>query len=167
MATLLAHAEVREGSDTPATVVVIQRRSPSSGWQVDTINSGRSPIGGIEPALDRVLSAAVAAGRLSASHDYGVARDADVILICVQTDRDGNAPAYGPLLEAMAALAEALQHKPKGHIPLIVFESTLAPTSMSTVVRDHFAQYGLIEGRDVLLGNSPNRVMPGRWSKES
>lgn len=162
MATLLAHAELREGSDTPATVVVIQRASPSSGWKVDAINSGRSPIGGIEPALDRVLGDAVAAGRLSASHDYGVATDADVILVCVQTDRDGNAPAYGPLFEAMTALAEALQRKPKGHVPLIVFESTLAPTSMSTVVREHFAGYGLIDGRDVLLGNSPNRVMPGR-----
>ena len=162
MATLLAHAGLREGCDTPARVVVIQRASRSSGWKVDAINGGHSPIGGIEPALDRVLSEAVASGRLSASHDYRVARDADVILICVQTDRDGNAPAYGPLLEALTALAEVLQHKPKGHIPLVVFESTLAPTSMSTVVRDHFARYGLIEGRDILLGNSPNRVMPGR-----
>ena len=29
-------------------------------------------------------------------------------------------------------------------------------------MRDHFARYGLVEGRDILLGNSPNRVMPGR-----
>jgi len=33
---------------------------------------------------------------------------------------------------------------------------------MDTVVRGKFASHGLIEGRDVLLGNSPNRVMPGR-----
>jgi UDP-N-acetyl-D-mannosaminuronic acid dehydrogenase len=30
------------------------------------------------------------------------------------------------------------------------------------VVREHFAKVGLEEGRDVLLANSPNRVMPGR-----
>jgi UDP-N-acetyl-D-mannosaminuronic acid dehydrogenase len=33
---------------------------------------------------------------------------------------------------------------------------------MTSVVREHFARYGLVEGRDLLLGNSPNRVMPGR-----
>ena len=162
MATLLAHAGVQIGSDQPARVMVIQRPSQTSGWKVDAINGGRSPIGGIEPALDDILSEAVASGRLSASHDYGEARDANVILICVQTDRDGNAPAYGPLFEALTALAGVLQTKSKGNVPVVIFESTLAPTSMTTVVREHFARFGLVEGRDVLLGNSPNRVMPGR-----
>jgi UDP-N-acetyl-D-mannosaminuronic acid dehydrogenase len=162
MATLLAHAGIREGSDEAARVVVVQRRSASSGWKVDAINSGRSPIGGIEPALDHMVAEAVAAGRLSASHDYHVATDADVILICVQTDRDGYAPAYGPLFEAITALAEVLRERPQGQIPLVILESTLAPSSMSTLIRDHFGSYGLEDGRDLLLGNSPNRVMPGR-----
>jgi len=35
MAALLAHARIREGSDEPAKVVVIQRNSPTSGWKVD------------------------------------------------------------------------------------------------------------------------------------
>ncbi len=52
---------------------------------------------------------------------------------------------------------------PAGNVPLVVFESTLAPSSMATVIRDHSSpSHGLVEGRDVLLGNSPNRVMPGR-----
>jgi UDP-N-acetyl-D-mannosaminuronic acid dehydrogenase len=59
-------------------------------------------------------------------------------------------------------LAESLQKKPKHKIPLVVFESTLAPSSMATVIKEHFEKYGLIEGKDILLGNSPNRVMPGR-----
>jgi UDP-N-acetyl-D-mannosaminuronic acid dehydrogenase len=162
MAGLLAHQRIREGTSEPARVVVLQRSSPSSGWKVDAINTGRSPIGGIEPALDSIIAEAVSAGILSASHDPGVARDADVILVCVQTDKDGDGPAYGPLFEALTGVAEALQHRPPGQVPLIVFESTLAPTSMATVVREHFARYGLQDGRDVLLGNSPNRVMPGR-----
>jgi len=162
MAALLAHQRIREGTSKPARVVVLQRPSPSSGWKVDAINAGRSPIGGIEPALDAMIAEAVADTILSASHDPAVARDADVILVCVQTDKNGAGPAYGPLLEALTGVAEALQHKPEGRMPLIVFESTLAPTSMATVVRDHFARYGLEDGRDVLLGNSPNRVMPGR-----
>jgi UDP-N-acetyl-D-mannosaminuronic acid dehydrogenase len=162
MAALLADAEVCIGSAEPATVLVLQRKSERSGWKVDAINSGRSSIGGVEPELEPMVARAVAAGRLSASHDYGLARDADVVLICVQTDREGHGPAYGPLFDAVEEVAKALRERPPDNIPLVIFESTLAPSSMATVVRERFAELGLEEGRDVLLGNSPNRVMPGR-----
>lgn len=162
MAALLAHARVREGSEVPAKVVVIQRASPTSGWKVDAINAGRSPIGGVEPDLDRVVSESVSAGLLSATHDYAAARDADVVLFCTQTDKRGMAPDYGPLFDALDGVAQALRDRPAGNVPVVVFESTLAPSSMATLVRERFARHGLEEGRDVLLGNSPNRVMPGR-----
>ncbi len=162
MAAMLAHARIREGADAPATVAVIQRDSPTSGWKVAAINAGRSPIGGVEPDLDRVVAESVSAGLLSASHDYAAARDADVVLVCTQTDKRGLAPDYGPLFEALRGLAPALRDRPAGNVPLVVFESTLAPSSMTTLVRELFASEGLVEGRDVLLGNSPNRVMPGR-----
>jgi UDP-N-acetyl-D-mannosaminuronic acid dehydrogenase len=162
MAALLAHARITEGTDTPAVVTVIQRNSPTSGWKVGAINSGRSPIGGVEPDLDRIVAEAVEAGLLKASHDYEAARDADVILICTQTDKRGQAPDYGPLFEALEGIATALQQRPEGNVPLVIFESTLAPSTMATLIREHFAARGLVEGRDILLGNSPNRVMPGR-----
>lgn len=162
MAALLAHARIREGTDEPARVVVLQRASRNSGWKVDAINAGRSPIGGVEPALDAIVADAVAAGLLSATSDPSTVRDADVVLVCVQTDKRGFAPDYDPLFEALTGAAQALRARPTGNVPLIVFESTLAPSSMTTVVREHFERYGLVEGRDILLGNSPNRVMPGR-----
>lgn len=162
MAAMLAHARIREGTDTPANVVVVQRNSPTSGWKVAAINEGRSPIGGEEPELDDIVGEAVAAGLLSADHDYSVLTDADVILVAVQTDKDGWEPDYGPLFSAIDGLAEALRERPPGNIPLVIIESTLAPSSMYTLVKDRFAGHGLEEGRDVLLGNSPNRVMPGR-----
>ena len=162
MAALLAHARLREGSDEPAKVLVLQRNSRNSGWKVDAINSGRSVIGGVEPGLDDIVADAVRAGVLSASHDYSKGADADMVLVCVQTDKDGFGPDYGPLFEALEDLAVALKKRPAGNIPVICFESTLAPSSMTTLVRDFFAKHGLIEGKDILLGNSPNRVMPGR-----
>jgi len=162
MAAMLAHARVRIGADEPARVVVIQRDSPTSGWKVAAINAGRSPIGGVEPDLDRVVAESVAAGLLSASHEYAAARDADVVLLCTQTDKKGTGPDYGPLFEALDGVAAALRERPAGNVPLVVFESTLAPSTMATLVRELFARHGLVEGRDVLLGNSPNRVMPGR-----
>ncbi|MGE0798206.1 MAG: nucleotide sugar dehydrogenase [Lautropia sp.] len=162
MAALLAAAGIREGSDAPARVVVVQRASPTSAWKVDAINAGRSVIGGVEPALDAIVARAVGNGLLSATHDYHDIADADLILVSVQTDKRGFGPDYGPLFESLDGLAAALRERPAGNVPVIVFESTLAPSSMTTVVREHFARHGLVEGRDLLLGNSPNRVMPGR-----
>ncbi|MCB0651087.1 MAG: nucleotide sugar dehydrogenase [Saprospiraceae bacterium] len=162
MAALLAHARIKLDSDTPAKVVVVQRNSINSGWKVDAINNGQSVIGGIEPHLEEIVKEAVAAGLLSATHHYYDIADADMILICVQTDKKGFEPDYGPMFEALTALAEVLQKKPEEKVPVIVFESTLAPSSMGTVIQEHFEKFGLIEGQDILLGNSPNRVMPGR-----
>lgn len=161
MAALLARARIRLNSDKPAPVVIIQRNSPTSGWKVGAINSGQSPIGGIEPDLDQIVNETVSNGLLRASHDYSELRDADVILVCVQTDKKGLEPDYEPLFEALTCLAAELKKKPLEKLPLLVIESTLAPSTMITLIKEHFGKYGLVEGRDILLGNSPNRVMPG------
>lgn len=164
MAAMLANAQIKIGTDQPAKVIVVQRDSVNSGWKVKAINSGKSVIGGIEPELDEITHAAVNAGTLSASSDFSVLSDADVILVSIQTDKNesGFEPDYGPMFGGLEKLAEALQKKPASKIPLVIFESTLAPTTMDTLFREHFKKYGLEEGKDILLGNSPNRVMPGR-----
>jgi len=162
MAALIANARICEGSEQAARVLVLQRPSRTSGWKVAAINRGESVIGGVEPDLDAIVANAVAEGILSASHNYEDASDADVVLVSVQTDKRGQAPDYGPLFDALDNLALALNKRPSANIPLVVFESTLAPSSMLTLVREQFARHGLEEGRDILLGNSPNRVMPGR-----
>ncbi len=162
MASMLAHAKIKIGTEQPAKVVIVQRNSHNSGWKVDAINSGRSVIGGIEPNLDEITEEAVKNGLLSASSDFSVLSDADVILVSIQTDKKGFEPDYGPMFGGLEKLGEALKNKPAGKIPLVIFESTLAPTTMDTLFRAHFKKYGLEEGKDILLGNSPNRVMPGR-----
>lgn len=162
MASLLANAQIKIGTDKPAKVIIIQRKSVNSGWKIDSINKGKSVIGGIEPDLDRITKAAFDAGTLSASDDYSNLSDADVVLVSVQTDKKVLEPDYGPLFEALENLGNALKNKPTGKIPVVVFESTLAPTTMDTLIREHFRKFGLEEGKDILLGNSPNRVMPGR-----
>ena len=162
MASLLAYAKIKVGTDIPAKVIIIQRKSKNSGWKVNAINNGKSVIGGIEPELEDITRIAVESGLLSASSDYSSLSDTDVVLVSVQTDKKGFEPDYGPLFEALENLARVLKNKPKNKIPLIIFESTLAPTTMDTLIRDHFLKFGLEEGKDILLGNSPNRVMPGR-----
>lgn len=165
MASLLAAAQIKIGSNEPARVVVVQRESVNSGWKIDAINQGKSVIGGIEPDLDRITKSAFDAGTISATSDYNLLSDADVILVSVQTDKKGLEPDYGPLFGALENLGKALQKKPAGKIPLVIFESTLAPTTMDTLIRQHFEKFGLKDGENILLGNSPNRVMPGRLVK--
>ena len=162
MACLLANAQIKIGSENPAKVIIIQRKSINSGWKVDSINQGKLIIGGIEPNLNEITKNAVENGLLFASSNYSLLSDADVILIAVQTDKKGLEPDYGPLFGALEDLGNALKNKPFDKVPLIIFESTLAPTTMDTLIRAHFKKFGLEEGKDILLGNSPNRVMPGR-----
>lgn len=163
MAALLAQAALDGHYGDAAHVMVVQRDSPTSGWKVAAINRGESPIGGIEPDLEDIIARTARAGKLAAAHDYEALTEADVVLVCVQTDKAGLDPDYGPMYGALDGLTDALA-KRKGRVEptLIIIESTLAPSSMTTVIRERFAAKGLIEGRDVLLGNSPNRVMPGR-----
>jgi len=162
MAAMLASARIKEGTEEPAKVVVVQRNSLTSGWKVDAINSGISTIRGIEPELGQIVREAVDDGLLRATHEFSELRDADIVLVCVQTDKKGREPDYEPLFSCLEALALVLKSKPADNTPLLVIESTLAPSTMITLIRDHFAAHGLLDGRDILLGFSPNRVMPGR-----
>ena len=162
MAALLATSTGTDGSPPPR-VVVLQRPSASSGWKVKAINAGRSPLGGYEPDLDRLIAESVAKGTMYATHDPHTCADADVILVCVQTDRIGLAPDYDALLAALGSITSALK-SPRftNGKPLIVIESAIAPSTMLTVVRQFFADRGLIDGQHILLANSPNRAMCGR-----
>ena len=160
MAALLAKSFVDLNEN--GEVIVIQRDSKFSGWKVDAINSGNSTIGGIEPLLNEIVSEAVSQGVLKASHDYSELKDADVVLVCVQTDKKGFEPDYEPLFDALNNLALALKEKPLEKTPLIIIESTLAPSSMNSLIKPFFLRYTLEDGKDIFLCNSPNRVMPGR-----
>src|SRR5262245_47828017 len=133
MAALLASATGTDGSPPPR-VVVVQRPSASSGWKVEAINAGRSPVGGKEPDLDRLIAESVARGNLSATHDPDTCSDADVIIVGVPTDRVGLAPDYASLLSALGDVATAVRRRATRGRPLVIIESALAPSTMQTVI---------------------------------
>ncbi|HET9799634.1 MAG TPA: nucleotide sugar dehydrogenase [Gemmatimonadaceae bacterium] len=161
LAALFASAELWAPDGAPTRVTLVQRPSPSAGWKVGAINAGRSPVGGPEPALDDLVAQGAGGGRLRATSDLADVRDADVVIVCVQTGRRGMGPDYGHLLDALHGVAGALRQRTVGSMPLVVVESTLAPTTMQTVVRPLFAQHGLEEGRDLNLAHSPSRLVRG------
>ncbi|MEO8562656.1 MAG: nucleotide sugar dehydrogenase [bacterium] len=162
MAALLANAELWAPDGTPTRVTVVQRASASSGWKVGAINAGRSPIGALEPSLDELVAQAAGSGRLRATTEYRDIRNADVVIVCVQSERRRMGPDYAALFHALRGVAEALTQRNADSRALVVIESTLAPSTMLTEVRALFAEHGLEEGRDVLLAHSPGRTVSGQ-----
>ena len=77
-------------------VVGVQRKSQRSGWKIDYLNAGKSPIGGDEPGLAELIEKVVRNGTFRVTDDLSVYEEADVILMVVQTP--ARARARGPVI---------------------------------------------------------------------
>ncbi|KYC45168.1 MAG: UDP-N-acetyl-D-mannosamine dehydrogenase [Candidatus Methanofastidiosum methylothiophilum] len=128
--------------------------------KVDLINKGLCPIEGDEPNLPELIEKVVKGKNLIATTDYSACKNADAILICVETpfDSDKWEPRYDSLKSALKSIAENMS---KG--TLVIVESTIAPTTMDTLVKPLLENISKMKaGEDFLLGNCPERVMPGK-----
>jgi UDP-N-acetyl-D-mannosaminuronic acid dehydrogenase len=128
--------------------------------RVAKIDDGVSPIEGQEPGLKELLAEVVRAGRLRATTDYNVCREAQIVLIAVETPVDdaSKRPRYRALRAALTSLGAHLQPG-----TLVIVESTLAPGTMQRVVAPLLEETsGLQVSRDFYLAHCPERVMPGR-----
>ncbi|HEX7456429.1 MAG TPA: nucleotide sugar dehydrogenase [Candidatus Nanoarchaeia archaeon] len=131
--------------------------------KVDLVNNSISPIKGDEPGLDTLLKKVIKAKKLSATTDYSVCKEADVVLIAVETPVDPGTltPKYDALKSALKSLGPNLQ---KGS--LVIVESTIAPGTMKNLVVPILEEEsGLKLNRDFYLGHCPERVMPGKLLK--
>jgi UDP-N-acetyl-D-mannosaminuronic acid dehydrogenase len=141
------------------TVIGIQRRSKRSGWKIDYLNEGKNPIGGDEPGLSELIQKVVKKGTFRVTDDYNECRDADVILIDVQTPTDkNNVPRYESLKEVSHTIGKII---PKD--VLIVIESTVAPGTTEFIVKPILEKESNMKaGVDFSLAFSYERVMVGR-----
>jgi UDP-N-acetyl-D-mannosaminuronic acid dehydrogenase len=124
------------------------------------INEGISPISDQEPGLAKLLREAIDSGRLQATAEYQECRQADVILIAVETpvDADSKVPRYEALRAALEALGPHLQPG-----SLVIVESTISPGTMERVVKPLLEQTSSLKaGEDFYLAFCPERVMPGK-----
>lgn len=139
-------------------VTGLQRKSKRSGWKIDILNSGKSPFEGVEPGLDELIDRVVKKGTFRATDDIEVLRDADIILIDVQTPTDSqNMPQYISLREVSKNIGQYIK---KG--TFVVVESTVAPGTTQHVVQTIIErESGLKGGIDFDLAFSYERVMPG------
>jgi len=142
-----------------ADVVGVQRRSARSGWKIDAVNRGRSPINGDEPDMGLMIKEAVEKGKLSASESYDHVEDANVVLITVQTPVDDwKKPVLSHLEDACEQIGQRLR---KG--TLVSLESTVPPGTTEYFVRPILEEEsGLKAGLDFCLIYSYERVTPGR-----
>ncbi len=161
LAAMLAQAKVKIGSDNPAKVIIVRLNSSSPEYEAVEKNTLQALTEMAEPGLGKLITGALAEGSLIESYDFDILADADVIIVFANTDKKGLEPDYKFLVEVVKKLGSVLKSKPAGKIPLVIFEATLAPTTMSTLIWDLFDKNGLTEGRNILLGNSPGRVMRG------
>jgi UDP-N-acetyl-D-mannosaminuronic acid dehydrogenase len=148
-------------ADVPGhRVLGIQRRSRRSGWKIDWINSGKNPFEGDEPGMDELIARVVLEkGTLHVTDDFAVCKDADVILIDVQTPTNTERiPEYLSLRTVSAQAASYLQPG-----TLVIIESTVAPGTTEHVVQPILEEgSGLKAGEDFCLAFSYERVMPGK-----
>ena len=123
--------------------------------RVETLRSGRNPLGGDEPGLDDLVARVIAAGKLQATTDHAGLAAADVILICVETPVDAD---HRPRYESLrAAVRSAAPHLKPGAV--VIVESTTSPGTLRNVVKPLLQAGARSQWH---LGNCPERVMPGR-----
>jgi UDP-N-acetyl-D-galactosamine dehydrogenase len=122
--------------------------------RVARIRSGMDDTGEVSPAdLQRAL-----ARGLMPTADPDRLSEARIIMVCVPTPiTSDRRPDLGPLLAACAILGPRLH---AGSV--VVFESTVYPGVTEDICGPALAAAsGLVLGRDVMLGYSPERINPG------
>lgn len=147
-------------ADAGFDVTGIQRRSMRSGWKIDVINSGKSPIEGDEPGLEELIHRVVKEKKtFRVTDNFEIIKEMDVVLIDVQTPTDENhRPHYDSLKEVSHNVGKYLK---KG--TLVIIESTVAPGTCQNIVLPILEEESkMIAGKDFYLAFSYERVMPGK-----
>lgn len=122
--------------------------------RVASIGEGKSYLGDLS---SEDISEQVKQGRLRATVDYDVLKEADVIFICVPTPfTEAKAPDLSYILTASLGIARRLTPG-----QLVVLESTTHPGTTEEEVLPLLESSGLKVGEEFFLAFSPERVNPG------
>ncbi|WP_406670026.1 nucleotide sugar dehydrogenase [Methanolobus sp. ZRKC4] len=148
-------------SDRFDHVLGFQRNSPSSGYKIDMLNRGESPLKGEEPGLEELLQKVVEAGKFECTPDFSRIAELDAVTLAIQTpfaDSKALEPDFGALKEGIRNAGRYLQPS-----MLVVLESTITPGTTDDMARKILEEEsGLVAGEDFALAHAPERVMVGR-----
>jgi len=143
----------------PTMLAVAEGGFPVTGLDIDEsritrINAGESYIEDIHSSM---LGTLVEAGRISATTDFSVVSDLDVLLVCVPTPLTKNRqPDLQPMESAVNSIAVNMQGE-----QLIVLQSTTYPGTTEEFVLPRLAQNGRKLGEDFYLAFALERIDPG------
>jgi UDP-N-acetyl-D-glucosamine dehydrogenase len=132
---------------------------PTVGFEVDAkkvanLNEGSSHI--VDVSSENVQKA-IRAEKFTATTDFALLKDCDVIIICVPTPlRKTKDPDMSYIL---AAGEEIKKYARRGQ--LVILESTTYPGTTDEVLQPMLEEAGLKLNEDFLLAFSPERVDPG------
>ncbi len=150
-------------ADSPAFDFVygFQRDSQSSGYKIEMLNRGESPLRGEEPGLEELLKKVVAAKKFSCTSDFTKIAGLDAVTLSIQTpflSKEDLLPDFSALTEGIELVG---RHLSPGM--LVVLESTVTPGTTVTLAREILERdSGLKAGVDFALAHAPERVMAGR-----
>ena len=123
--------------------------------KVDLLMRGESYI--LDVSTEKV-AALVKSGKLSATTDFSVLRQADAVSICVPTPlRKTGDPDLSFIISATEELSKFVH---PGMV--VVLESTTYPGTTRELILPKLEQHGMKVGQDFYLAFSPERVDPGR-----
>ncbi len=122
--------------------------------RVGQVNEGNNYIKDVK---DEELKTLVSGGKLKATDDFSVLKDADCIIICVPTPlTETRDPDISYIVNVTREIARYLRPG-----QLITLESTTYPGTTQEVVLPLLEAGGLKVGEDFFLAFSPERVDPG------
>ena len=125
--------------------------------KVERVNRGENYILDVD---DAELRQAVSSGRLTATADFEVLTQCDVVLLCVPTPLTRNKE---PDISAILKVTRELARRAHPGM-LVVLESTTYPGTTEEVLLPMLTANGLKVGQDLYLAFSPERVDPGNQS---
>ena len=138
-----------------------QRNSPSSGYKIEALNRGESPMKGEEPGLSDLLKKVVLLKKFHCTSNFSRIADLDAVTVAIQTpflNKDDLLPDFSALKEGITQVG---RHVSPGM--LVVLESTVTPGTTEGFIRTILEQEsGLVAGIDFALAHAPERVMAGR-----
>jgi UDP-N-acetyl-D-mannosaminuronic acid dehydrogenase len=150
-------------ADSPAFDFVygFQRDSSSSGYKIEMLNRGESPLKGEEPGLEDLLKKVIAAKKFACTSDFTKIAELDAVTLSIQTpflNKEDLLPDFSALQEGISRVGRYLTPG-----MLVVLESTVTPGTTITLARELLEKgSGLKAGADFALAHAPERVMVGR-----
>lgn len=141
-----------------------QRASTTSGYKIEMLNRGESPLKGEEPGLADLLKKVVAAKKFVCTSDFSKISELDAVTLSIQTPFLNKKD----LLPDFSALFDGVKNVGRFLTPgmLVVLESTITPGTTTGIARELLEQESELKaGTDFALAHAPERVMVGRLLK--